>query len=79
MEKFEISVTKGTKNYHLEVRDYMHHDGDQCKYEVFNNGQFIGSFEPDGHKILHICKNPGIIDEEVLHMVAEQLESYNLL
>jgi hypothetical protein len=79
MEKFEISVTSDNQNYHLEVRDYMHHKEDECKFEVFNNGQFVGSFEPDGHRGLHICKNTGILDEEVLHRVAEQLESYNLL
>ncbi len=78
MEKFEISVTHGEANYHLEVRDYMHHDGDQCKYEVFDNGQFIGSFEPDGHKVLHICKNPGVVDEALLHQVADQLEGYHI-
>lgn len=78
MEKFEISVTLDDQNYHLEVRDYMHHEGDQCKYEVFNNGQFIGSFEPDGHKVLHICKNPGVVDEALLHQVADQLEGYHI-
>jgi hypothetical protein len=79
MEKFEISVTSDNENYHLEVRDYMHHKDDECKFEVFKDGKFVGSFEPGGHKGRHICKNPGIVDEEVLHLLAEQLESYNLL
>jgi hypothetical protein len=78
MEKFEISVTGNKQNYHFEVRDYMHHSSEQCKFEVFKDGRFIASFEPDGHKGLHICKNPGVVEEELLHLVADQLESYNL-
>jgi hypothetical protein len=74
MEIFEISVTYNNQNYHLEVRDYMHHEDEKCKYEVYDNGDFIGSFEPDNHKILHICKNPGVVNEELLHLVADQLE-----
>ncbi len=74
MEKFEISVTHNNTAYHLEIRDYMHHDGKNCKYEVYDNNSFIGSFEPDNHKILHICKNPGLVDEALLHLVADQLE-----
>jgi hypothetical protein len=56
----------------------MHHDGDKCKYEVFNNGQFIASFEPGGHKILHICKDAGVMDEVLLYLVADELERYNI-
>ena len=50
MEKFEISVSWRNQNNHFEVFDYMHHEGEQCKYEVFKEGKFIGSFEPDGHR-----------------------------
>ena len=78
MEKFEISVTWNNQIYHLEIRDYMHHQDDKCKYEILRDGQFIGSLEPGAHKILHICKNPGIVDEGLLHEVAGQLEAYNV-
>ncbi|HEY9532936.1 MAG TPA: hypothetical protein VIQ77_00290 [Mucilaginibacter sp.] len=78
MEKFEISVAIGTENQHFEIRDYMHHEDDKCKYEVFKEGKFIGSFEPDNHKILHICQNPGIVPEEVLNLICDQLESYRI-
>lgn len=78
MEKFEISVTVNDQPQHFEVRDFMHHEGDQCKYEIFSRGEFIGSLEPGAHKILHICKNPGIVDEALLHLIAEQLELYNI-
>jgi hypothetical protein len=78
VEKFEISVTVGSEDQHFEIRDYMHHEDDKCKYEIFKDGQFIGSFEPDNHKILHICQNPGVIAEDTLHLIAEQLEGYNI-
>jgi hypothetical protein len=78
MEKFEISVTVANENQHFEVLDYMHHDGNQCKYEIFKDGSFIGSLEPDAHHVLHICKNPGMVSEDVLHRIAEQLESYHI-
>ena len=78
MEKFEISVTSDKQNHHFEVRDYMHHSTEHCKFEVFKEGKFIASFEPDGHKVLHICKNTGAVEDELLHLLADQLESYNL-
>ncbi|MDB5156514.1 MAG: hypothetical protein JWR50_1221 [Mucilaginibacter sp.] len=78
MEKFEISVLINNEHQHFEIRDYIHHDGEKCKYEIFKDGQFIGGFEPDHHKILHICKNPGIVPEDTLHLIAEQLEGYNI-
>ncbi len=78
MEKFEISVTIDKVNQHFEVRDYMHHDEEKCKYEIYKDDQFIGSFEPDRHKILHICKDPGMVDEAFLHLIANQLEAYHI-
>lgn len=78
MEKFEISVLVNSKNQHFEIRDYMHHDGEQCKYEIFMEGQFIGGLEPREHKILHICKDPGVVPESTLHLIADELEKYNI-
>ena len=78
MEKFEISVAIADAHEHFEVRDFMHHDGEQCKYEIFKDGQFIGSFEPDNHKFLHICKNPGILPDDTLHLIADELEKYHI-
>lgn len=75
MEKFEISVSQNGEHYHFEIRDYMHHKEDQCKYEVYREGQFIASFEPGSHRILNICKNPGIVPEDILHLIADRLES----
>jgi len=78
MEKFEISLTSGQTVHHFEVRDYMHHDGDLCKYEIYQNGHFIASFEPGLHRELHICTDAGILSRDVLYKVADQLERYNI-
>lgn len=78
MEIFEISVKYKNENRHFEVRDYMHHNGEQCKFEIYKQGVFIASFEPGSHKHLHICKNAGIEKEELLDILAKQIESYNL-
>jgi hypothetical protein len=78
MEAFEISLTVNNENIHFEVLDYMHHDGEQCKFEIFKNGQFIASLEPDNHKHLHICKNADVMSEEILNQIADQLERYNI-
>jgi len=78
MEKFEISVKTRSGNRHFEVKDYMHHDGEHCKYEVFEYGKFIASFEPDGHHHLRVCKDPGVLPTDLLYTIAEDLERYNL-
>jgi len=80
MEKFEISVTEESQNHHFEVLDYMHHGGEEghCKYEVFAQGKFIGSFEPEGRHHLRICKDAGVVNESLLDLIAEQLERYHI-
>ena len=80
MEKFEISVAYKNENHHFEVKDYMHHEGDQCKFEVFKNDEFIAGFEPGNgpHKHLNICKDAGVLKEEILHLIADRIEASNL-
>ena len=78
MEKFEISVKTPSGTHHFEVKDYMHHDGDSCKYEVFKDDQFIVSFEPDGHHHLRVCKDAGELKPDVLHSIASELERYKI-
>jgi len=56
----------------------MHHESDQCKYEIFKQGVFVVSFERGPHKHLYICKNAGIEEEEVLNRIADELEGYNI-
>ncbi|MCJ8209157.1 hypothetical protein MUY27_05520 [Mucilaginibacter sp. RS28] len=74
MERFEITVVRDKEIMRFQVADYLHQEGEHCKFEVYNNGDFIASFQPDAHQFLHVCKNPGKLDEEVLHLIADQLE-----
>lgn len=76
MEKFEISVKAGSGVRHFEIKDYMHHDCEMCKFEVYENGQLIGSFEPDHQKHLHVCKDAGVLKKEILNKIAKELERY---
>jgi len=78
MENFEISVRYKNENHHFKVKDYMHHEGDQCKFEVFREEQFIVSFEPGVHKHLHICKDTRLLPEEVLNLIADNIEATHL-
>ncbi len=78
MEKFEISVKTPAGQRHFQIKDYMHHDTDMCKYEVFENGQYIGSFEPDHHRHLHVCKDAGVLKQDLLDQIATELERYHI-
>ena len=77
MDKFEVNVTRADETYHFEVIDYMHHSGEQCKFKVFRDGKLVASFEPDANEYIRICRNQGGIDEEVLYMVADEIEHYH--
>lgn len=77
MERAAISVTKDKKVYEFEVAEYPHHEHERCKISVYQNGQLVAGFWPDSHEYLHLCSNPGNIDEEVIHLLADQLEAYH--
>ncbi|MBK0378922.1 hypothetical protein [Mucilaginibacter segetis] len=77
MENYFITVSKDKKTHCFEVGEYLHHDGERCKVRVFENGTMVASFEPDEHQCLHICKNPGGVDEEILHLLADQIEAHH--
>jgi len=78
MEKIHIEVQKDSELLDFEVIDYVHHEHNHCKFEVFKGEELVASFEPDRTGHLHICKNPGNIEPSILHKIAEKLESYNL-
>ena len=78
MDRIRIEVRKNDELINFEIIDYVHHDHDHCKFEVFKGEELVASFEPDQSGHLHICKNPGNIDNDILHEIAEKLESYNL-
>jgi hypothetical protein len=77
MENYPITISKDKAIHHFEVGEYVHHDEDKCKYKVFENGAYVASFTPDEHDFLHICQNPGELDEELLYLLADQIEAHH--
>lgn len=77
MENYPITISVDKTVHHFEVGEYPHHEDDRCKYKVYENGQYVASFEPDAQEFLHICQNPGGVDEEILHLLADQIEAHH--
>ncbi|MCX2483299.1 hypothetical protein [Pedobacter sp. MR2016-24] len=77
MENYPISITIDKKVHHFEIGEYLHHNGESCKVNVFQNGRVVASFEPDKYNYLHICQNQGKLKEELLHLLADQIEAHH--
>ena len=77
MDNFPVTISHDKEIHSFEVGEYLHHDGERCKYRVFEDGRFVASFEPDEHQYLHICQNPGSLNEELLHLLADQIEAHH--
>lgn len=77
MENYPISISVDKEIHHFEIGEYLHHNGESCKVKVFQEGKLVASFEPDDHNYLHICQNPGKLDEELLHLLADQIEAHH--
>jgi len=77
MENFPITISLNKQVHHFEVGEYLHHDGESCKFRVFENGAFVASFEPDRHSGLQVCQNPGGLDEKMLHLLADKIEAHH--
>jgi hypothetical protein len=73
MEKYAVIISPEIQ-YYFEVEQYPHQVSGGCKYKVYQEGEFLASLEPDGQDFLHVCQNPGAIDVEILHLLAEQIE-----
>lgn len=79
MENYAITISKDKKIHHFEIGEYLHYEENKCKFRVFENGVYVASFMPDDHNFLHICQNPGKVDEEILHLLADQIEAHHPL
>lgn len=75
MEKFEISVAGTNELFNFQV---VNNGDDKCEYEVFSAGRLVAVFEPDEDEYIHICRNPGGLDEEVIVQIADRIEAYYL-
>ena len=75
MENYSFSVSLDQAVHHFEVGEYLHHNEQSCKVKVFQQSKLVASFEPDAYNFLHVCQNPGQLQEELLHLLADQLEA----
>lgn len=78
MEKFSIEVEQDNEKLHFQIVDYVHDDTNKCQFEIFHESTFVASFQPDKHGFLHICKNPGGVKEQILHLLADKIERLNI-
>ncbi|GAA4325929.1 hypothetical protein GCM10023149_28480 [Mucilaginibacter gynuensis] len=76
MNNYPIIITVGKEAHHFEVGEYAHHEDGKCKFRVYENGTYVVSFTPDNQDFLHICQNPGRVDEEILHLLADKIEAH---
>ncbi|SEN03415.1 hypothetical protein SAMN05192574_102247 [Mucilaginibacter gossypiicola] len=72
MEKFEIKVNGPEDVYYFEIEILR---SDHCAYQVYENGKLVAVFEPDEEEFLHICDNPGGLDEEVIYEIGLKIEA----
>ena len=77
MENYPITINLKKEVHHFEVGEYAHHEDDKCKFRVYENGAYVASFEPDHNQFLNICQNPGQVNEEILHLLADKIEAHH--
>jgi hypothetical protein len=77
MDNYHIIFTVDKQMHHFEIGEYLHPDGESCKVKVFQEGKFVASFQPDYHNFLHICQNPGNLDEGLLYQLADRIEAHH--
>jgi hypothetical protein len=75
MEKFNISVSGTEEVFYFQV---VNNGKEKCEYEVFKGDQLVAVFEPNEEEYIHICRNPGGLDEEVIVRIADRIEAHYL-
>jgi hypothetical protein len=79
MENYSISVSLDKQIFQFQIGEYLNADGESCKVKVFQEGKLVASFQPAEHDYLHICQNPGNLEEELLHLIADKIEAHHPL
>lgn len=46
--------------------------------KFFAGNKLVAVFEPDEDEYIHICRNPGGLDEEVIVQIADRIEAHYL-
>jgi len=80
METFSLTIGHEPDVEIFEVKDYAHDTDDEChrcKFEVFRDGTFVLSLQPDD-KFLRTCADPGIIDDAIIHQIIAKIEAKHL-
>lgn len=75
MENYPITISLDKAVHHFEVGEFPHHDERKCRYRVYENGELVASFEPDAQNMLHICQNTAGLEEELLYLLADEIEA----
>lgn len=75
MERFEISVAGTDELFNFQV---VNKETESCEYEVYADDQLVAVFEPDEDEYIHICRNPGGLDEEIIVGIADRIEAHYL-
>ena len=76
MENYTVTITHNKVVHHFEIADHPHHNEQHCKYKVFENGSYVASFEPGPQYSLHVCGNPGQLDNKLINLLAEKIEAH---
>lgn len=75
MKEFDISVAGTGELFNFQV---VNKGTDNCEYEVYAGAQLVAIFEPDENEYIHICRNPGGLDEEVIVQIADRIGALHL-
>ena len=75
MEKFNISVQGTDEVFDFQV---VNTGTEKCEYEVYSVNNLVAVFEPDEDEYIHICRNPGGLDEEIIVRIADRIEAHYL-
>jgi hypothetical protein len=75
MEEFSINITQEDQALEYRIIDK---ETDQCEFEVYLGSALMAVFEPDEDEYIHICRNPGGLDEEIIVQIADRIEAHYL-
>lgn len=74
MKNYTISLSADKEIHQFEIAEYPQLSENSCKYKVFQNGKLVACLEPDKQHFLHISQNLTGLDEEILHLLTDQIE-----
>lgn len=75
MEQFTINIIQEDKAVGYRIVDK---ETDKWEFEVYLADVLMAVFEPDENEYIHICRNPGGLDEEIIVQIADRIEAHYL-